>query len=186
MEDINIELDSASSLEEHGIKLINGEIDSETAKEVIEFILMKNIEKKHDTITLVVNSEGGSVTNGFAIIDAMRGSVIPVHTTGIGELCSMGLLIFMSGKKGHRALTPNTLILSHQWFSGSVGKEHELLASQRHNSLVSKMVIEHYLKTTKLKTEEQIRKHLLPAHDVWLSAKEAKKYGICDKIIELK
>jgi len=85
------------------------------------------------------------------------------------------------GEKGHRTLTPNTSILSHQFSWGSWGKEHELFAQVKEFELSTKRMIEHYKKCTGLK-EKQIREFLLPPEDRWLSAKEAKKLGLCDSV----
>lgn len=153
---------------------------------MVTWILEANIQKKkHDKLTLIVTSYGGYVVSGFAIIDAMRGSSIPVDTVGLGVISSCGLLIFMAGRKGHRILTPNTSILSHQWAGGNYGKEHELLASVRANELVSQKMIAHYKKCTGL-SEKVIREKLLPASDLWMSPQEALKYNVCDAIKDMK
>jgi ATP-dependent protease ClpP protease subunit len=65
------------------------------------------------------------------------------------------------------------------------GKEHELFSTVKEYDLTTERVINHYKKCTKL-SEKQIRQYLLPPHDVWLNAKQAKKLGICDKIKDLK
>ena len=121
------------------------------------------------------------MTAAFALIDIMNGSSIPIHTLGIGQISSCGILTFMSGEKGHRILTPNTSILSHEWSWGTSGKSHELVAVQREFELTDKRMMDHYKRCTGL-DEKTIKKVLLPAHDVWLSADEAVKYGIADKI----
>jgi ATP-dependent Clp protease protease subunit len=89
--------------------------------------------------------------------------------------------MFISGTKGRRILTPNTSILSHQYSWGSFGKEHELFAQIKEYDLTTERMIAHYKKCTGL-SEKEIREYLLPASDVWLSAKEAKKLGLCDEI----
>ena len=94
-------------------------------------------------------------------------------------------MIFIAGEKGHRVLTPNTSIMSHQFSWGSWGKEHELVAVGKEFELTTERMISHYKKCTGL-NEKQIRQYLLPATDVWLSAKEAKKLGICDSIKDIK
>jgi len=111
----------------------------------------------------------------------MKGSKIPIHTVGLGMIASCGLLLFITGEKGHRTLTPNTSILSHQFSWGNWGKEHELFAQVIEFELSTKRMLDHYKKCTGL-TEKQIREHLLPPEDVWLSAKDAKKLGICDNV----
>ena len=96
---------------------------------------------------------------------------------------SCGLLTFISGEKGHRTLTPNTSILSHQYSWSSWGKEHELFARVREFELSSERLLNHYIKCTGL-SEKEVRKYLLPEKDVWLSAEEAVKYGVADEIKE--
>ena len=155
--------------------------------QVIQWIIEKNLAPRNERLkelTLVINSPGGDVHSAFALIDTMKGSAIPIKTVGLGLIASCGILTFMSGTKGKRIITPNTSILSHQYSWGSGGKEHELFARVREFELSSKRMIEHYKKCTGL-TEKKIREVLLPAEDVWLSAKEAVKYGLADKIKEV-
>ena len=156
----------------------------ETTKPVVNWIIEKNLLPKAERpkeLTLVINSPGGSVHAAFALIDVMKGSAIPIKTVGLGLIASCGVLTFMAGQKGKRILTPNTSILSHQYSWGSGGKEHELFARVREFELSTERMLEHYKKCTGLK-EKVIREVLLPPQDVWLSAKEAVKYGIADEI----
>lgn len=177
--------DVEHSLEKLGVYLLMSEINSDTVKPVIEWILKNNLMRSPiDNLTLIINSGGGSVTDAFALIDTMKGSAIPVHTIGLGEISSAALMIFMAGHLGERKMTPNASILSHQYSWGRWGKEHELVSSTRGIDLTSEMILSHYMKCTGL-TEKKIREVLLPPQDVWLSAKEAKKHGLCDKIKEL-
>ena len=171
------------SLEEHGIKLLTNEIDDENCDDAIRFIIEANLNAVYDHLTLIINSPGGYVTSGFALIDVMEGSKIPIHTVGLGQIASMGLNIFIAGAKGHRTLTPNTLIMSHQWAGGRWGKEHELIAQQKQDEIVTRQIIRHYVKHTGL-TEKKVREILLPAHDVFLTAQEARKLSICDIVKE--
>ena len=87
----------------------------------------------------------------------------------------------MAGEKGNRVLTPNTSILSHQYSWGTYGKEHDLFATVKEYELTTYRMLTHYKKCTGL-TEKKIREFLLPAEDVWLSAKQAKKLGLCDSV----
>ena len=173
------------SLEKSGMHLLMGGIDTDTCKSAIEWILKNELtEDPWSDMKLFINSPGGSLCDAFALIDVMRGSTSQIHTIGIGEIASAGLLIFMSGTKGKRILTPNTAILSHQFSWGSYGKEHELFAAQKAFDLASEMMINHYKKCTGLPIKK-IREFLLPAEDRWLSAKEALELGICDEIKEI-
>ena len=177
-----------SNLQEAGYHLIMEDIDTSSCKAAIEFILENNFNnevKKPKELNLIVCSPGGDLSAAFALIDVMRGSSIPIKTTGLGMIASAGLLIFISGTKGKRLLTPNTSILSHQFSWGSFGKEHELFAAVKEFDLTTKRMIKHYKKCTGL-TDKDIRKYLLPPQDVWLSAPEARKLGICDNVKEMK
>jgi ATP-dependent Clp protease protease subunit len=173
--------DSESVLHQKGIYLLVGEISNESVRGVVSWILAANIEKSHQALNLIIHSDGGDLASAFAIVDTMRGSKIPIHTLGLGCVASSGLIIFMTGAKGHRVLTPNTQILSHQYSWGNFGKDHELVSITKEYSLMNERMISHYKRCTGLK-EDKIKKVLLPPSDVWLSAEEALKLGICDEI----
>lgn len=171
---------------EAGIYYMSEAFTDASCKPIVNWIIEKNLlpdSERPEKLTLVINSPGGSVHAAFALIDTIKGSAIPVHTVGLGMIASCGILTFMAGAKGHRTLTPNTSILSHQYSWGSGGKEHELFARVREFELSSARMLEHYKKCTGL-SEKKIRDILLPAEDVWLTAEEAVKYGIADKITE--
>jgi len=177
----------SSDLEDHNIYLFFDDFESNTVRPVIEFILCKNLmppSKRPKHLTLIINSPGGELNSAFALIDVMRGSVIPIHTIGLGLIGSCGILTFMSGAVGHRTITPNTSILSHQYSWGGYGKDHELVARQREFELTRDRMMEHYKRCTGL-NEKDIKKILLPAHDVWLDAEQAVKYGIADQVKDL-
>ena len=171
-----------ADLYKSGIYLFMDTVTADTCKDAIEFVLKQNIEKKKQKrLQFMICSPGGAMPDCFALIDIMKGSRIPIHTVGLGCIASCGLLLFITGEKGHRVLTPNTSILSHQFSWGSWGKEHELFAQVKEFELSTQRMIDHYKKCTGL-DEEEIREHLLPPEDRWLSAKEAKKLGICDQV----
>jgi ATP-dependent Clp protease protease subunit len=176
-----------STLSDNGVFYFSNEFSTSTTKEVITWILDSNLSQtnKFEQLTLMITSYGGDLMAAFALIDVMRGSAIPVHTIGLGVIASAGLMTFIAGEKGHRLITPNTSILSHQWSAGAFGKEHELLATGRQFDLTTKRMIAHYKKCTGL-DEQTIREKLLPPQDVWLSAQEAKKYNLTDSVKELR
>jgi ATP-dependent Clp protease protease subunit len=132
---------------------------------------------------LVINSPGGDLSAAFALIDIVQGSRIPVHTLGLGQISSAGLLIFMSGRKNHRTITPNTSILSHQYSWGSEGKEHELLAIIKEFNLTARRMLNHYKHCTGM-SEKKIKEVLMPPQDVYLDAEEAVKYQIADRVVD--
>lgn len=179
------EYDYKFTIADHGIFILSDEITSTNTSDAIEFILERNlVEKKNrlENITLIVNSPGGEVTSAFALIDIMQGSRIPVHTLGLGQISSAGLLIFMAGKKGFRTVTPNTSILSHQYSWGSQGKEHELVAIVKEFTLTGKRMLNHYMKCTGM-TEKKVKEILMPSSDVYLDGNEAVKYNIADRVV---
>lgn len=174
-------------LQESGMYVFMDEVNAETIKPVVEWILFANhvAKRKKKELLLMICSEGGSVEHAFALIDVMRSSTIPIKTVGLGTIASSGLLIFLSGSRGRRILTPNTSILSHQYSAYSEGKHHELFSITKEFNLVNERMVEHYKETTGL-DEATIKSQLLPSSDVWLSAEEAMSMGICDYISDLR
>lgn len=184
LQKLNLQLKDESS--RHSFFLLMEEISMTSCKNAIEWIFEANFsEERPDLLNLIVCSPGGDLNAAFALVDTMRGSALPIRTIGLGQIASAGLMIFIAGEKGQRILTPNTSILSHQYSWGAFGKEHELFAQIKEFDLTTKRMIAHYKKCTGLK-EDQIRDYLLPPQDMWLSATEAKKLGLCDDVKELK
>ena len=173
------------SLRGNGHMLFTYPVNSMTVHPVMDWILMENLaEEKKEFLHLFINSPGGSIVDCFALTDVMEASSIPIRTTGIGMIASCGLLIFIAGAKGHRIITPNTAILSHQFSAGMRGKQHELLASTKRFDQVGEQLVRHYRKHTKLPVA-RIRKELMPAEDRWLTPKEAIKFNLADKVKKL-
>ena len=179
--------DPMQQLQDAGMHVFMGDVDHDTVKPIIEWILVENhvVKKKKKELLLMICSPGGDMEAAFALIDVMRSSSIPIKTVGLGQVASCGLMIFLSGAPGRRILTPNTSILSHQYSWGSEGKHHELFAMTKEFGLAQHRMIELYKETTGL-DETVIRERLLPSSDVWLSADEALALGICDFISDLK
>lgn len=172
-------------IESHHYYLFNSTFDASSTGDALKFILARNLMKKDRPkfMKMIINSPGGEVPSAFALIDTMKGSKIPIYTYGLGEIASCGLLTFMAGEPGKRFITRNTAILSHQFSWGSLGKEHELMASVKEFNNTSQRIIDHYKKCTG-QSEATIKKYLLPPEDVWLTPKEAIKYGVADQIVD--
>lgn len=181
-----IEQTHTQALNDAGMYVFMGEVDHDSIKPIIEWLLHENYvaKKKKKELLLMICSEGGDTAAAFALIDVMASSNLHIKTVGLGQIASAGLLIFLAGSPGRRVLTPNTSILSHQYSWGADGKAHELFATMKEFDLAQKRMIAHYKLTTGL-SEEQIKTTLLPPHDVWLSAEEALKLNICDAISEI-
>lgn len=182
----NLEQTHTQALADRGMFVFMGSVDSDSVKPVIEWILHENYvsKRRHKELLLMICSEGGDMSAAFALIDVIRSSQIAVKTVGLGVVASAGLLIFLTGHPGRRILTPNTSILSHQFSWNSDGKAHELFATMKEFDLTQKRMISHYRDTTGL-DDEEIKRSLLPPHDVWLSAQEALELNICDAISQL-
>jgi ATP-dependent Clp protease protease subunit len=183
---LQIEQTHTQALADAGMYVFMGEVDDDNIKPIIEWILHENFvaKKKRKELLLMICSEGGDMSSAFALIDVMRSSVIPIKAVGLGQIASAGLLIFLAGSPGRRTLTPNTSIMSHQYAWGSDGKHHELLATIKEFELTQRRMVNHYTTCTGL-SEDEIKQHLLPPHDVYLGADDALRLGICDHISQL-
>ena len=183
----NSEKEPSKLLQDHGMYVFMDDVDAETIKPVVEWILVENhvSKKKKKELLLMICSRGGQVEEAFALIDVMKASSIPIKTVGLGCIASSGLMLFLAGHKGRRILTPNTSILSHQYSDYGEGKHHELFALHKEYTLVHQRMLEHYKQATGL-SDEVILNKLLPASDIYLSADEALELGICDYISDLR
>jgi|GEM_PF-599598 len=184
--DLTFEKQPGTVLKENGILFMDKEFNQENCMPLVKMIMEYNLmpaPKRPPIIHLYINSPGGEVASAFHLIDVIKQSKIPVYTYGMGSIASCGVLLMMSGEKGHRYLTQNTSIMSHQYSWGSKGKEHELYAKIKQFEISSEKLVEHYVKCTG-KKKDYIRKYLLPESDIWMTPEEAIKHGIADKIIE--
>ena len=169
-----------------GILMLTDKFDQDHIMPLVKRIMQWNMlpeSEAPEAIKLYINSPGGAVHSAFHLIDMMKQSRIPVHTIAMGLAASCGCLTLMAGAKGHRYITQNTSVMSHQYAWGSGGKEHELYGKIKEFEMSSKRMIDHYKKCTG-KSEKYIRQHLLPETDQWLSPEEVIKHGIADKIVE--
>jgi ATP-dependent Clp protease protease subunit len=173
--------DKKSVLDENGILYVGGSIDDGKAEELCKKIIEYNT-RALDCIQLVINSPGGSVHSGFAVLDVMEWSRLPVYTTGLGMIASMALLIFMAGAKGHRVITSRVSILSHRFAWWSFGTHSELIARRKEEDLTHRRILDHYRQHTKLKTDDEVQAALLRDVDTWLTAEEAVQHGIADLV----
>lgn len=178
-------LTHSQGLSNQGMMVLMDEVDNDTIKPVVEWILFENHvrKKKLKELLLMICSEGGDLSCAFALIDVMKTSKIPIKTVGLGAIASAGLMIFLAGAPGRRILTPNTSIMSHQFSWGTEGKVHELFATIKEYELIQKRMVQHYRLCTGL-DDDTIKSVLLPAQDVYLSAAEAQQYHICDIVAD--
>jgi ATP-dependent Clp protease protease subunit len=178
--------DKEKELSDYGIIYLSGIIDEEKAEKVCKDIIGYNIKENINQVQMVINSPGGNCSSGFSIIDIMEWSKIPIYTTGIGMIASMGLIIFMTGEKGHRVVTPRTAILSHRFSGGNHGNHSQLIASRREEDMLHDRILNHYMNYSNIKDREELEKYLLRDVDTWLSAEEAVQLGIVDVVEAMK
>jgi len=170
------------SLTSMGVYMLFDEINEQSSRNTCDFLLKANLLfPSSNTITLFINSPGGSVTDGWAIIDIMETSHIGIQTVGIGEIASMGALIFVAGDRGKRILSRNSFVMTHQFAGVIAGKAHEMIAVRKVHDKLENQFISHFVKHTKM-SAKQVRDILLRESDTWLEPKEALKYGLCDII----
>ena len=169
-----------ADLVDMGKLMLFGEIDLISSQQVYEFVNMHNARRrKFKSLEIIVNSSGGMINQCFAIIDIMTSSEIPIHTTAVGEILSSGLLIFAAGARGHRLVHRNVSVMSHQ-ISGEVsGKIHEIESAQTDWRYAHQRMWLHLTQCSNL-TGDEVRQHLLPSHDVWLTPAELIQYGLAD------
>lgn len=170
------------SLDSLGVHLLFGEVDNWTIKEAVTFVLKANLLLKDD-ITIMLNTVGGDVAEGFGLIDVMEASRLPIRTVGMGNIISMGMLIICAGAPGKRIMLKNTTAMAHQFAAYVDGKFHELVAQHRSNIYTKEQFVAHFLKHTKMSVK-QINDIIFSPSDRYLSPSECKKYGLIDKVVD--
>ena len=159
-------------LYENNIHFLTGEIEDFNIEQTIRWIISENLDKDNsEPLELWVNSIGGDLYQGFALIDVMKSSRRPIKTVGVGSIQSCGFLIFVSGTKGLRTIHKNTGIMCHQYSGGSSGKHHDLKASMREGVLCDQRMLNILKDATGLSTAK-VKSKLLTTTDVYLSAEE--------------
>lgn len=169
-------------LTDYGIIYLSGPIQEGAAEGVCKQIIEYNIKGDVNQIQMVINSPGGACSAGFSIIDIMEWSRIPIYTTGIGMIASMGLLVFMTGERGRRVVTPRTSILSHRFSAFSFGTHSQLIAGRKEEDLEHDRIVQHYLIYSNMASQDELEKYLLRDVDTWLTPDEAIQYGLADLI----
>ncbi len=173
--------DIYSRLLKERIIFLGGPIDDAVANTVIAQLLFLESEDKHKDIKLYINSPGGSVTAGLAIYDTMQYVKPNVSTICVGLAASMGATLLAAGEKGKRYALPNSEILIHQVMGGAKGQAIEIEITARHIIKVKDRLNKILAKHTGQKLA-RIEKDT--DRDFYMSAEEAKEYGLIDQIIK--
>ena len=163
------------------IIMLSDEVNDTTASLVVAQLLYLEGQDPDKDIHLYINSPGGSISAGMAIYDTMQFIKCDVSTICIGMAASMGSFLLAAGTKGKRLALPNSEIMIHQPLGGTKGQasdikiqaEHILFIRNRMNTLLSQMTGQP-LETIEKDTDR----------DNWMTAEDALKYGLVDKIVE--
>lgn len=173
--------DIYSRLLKERIIFLVGPVNDAVANTVIAQLLFLEHQDPKKDIKLYINTPGGSVTSGMAIYDTMQYIRPDVQTICIGLAASMGAVLLAAGKKGKRVALPNSEILLHQVMGGVEGQAIEIEITARQIIKIKNKINQIIAKHTG-KSLETIEKDT--DRDFYLSANEAKEYGIIDEIVK--
>ena len=162
------------------IIFLGEDVNEHTANIVVAQLLHLAYEDSKKDIKLYINSPGGSVYDGMAIYDTIQFISPDVQTIGIGLQASMGAFLLSSGTKGKRFALPNSRIMIHQPSSGTQGKISDQEISLREGIYLKQQLNEILAKNTGQKLSK-IEKDT--DRDFWMSANDAKEYGLIDEVI---
>ncbi len=172
--------DIYSRLLKDRIIFINGQIEDSMAALVVAQLLFLESDNPNKDVYMYINSPGGIITSGMAIYDTMQYIRPKVNTVCIGQACSMASLLLASGEKGMRYSLPNSRVMIHQPLGGYSGQATDILIHAKEISKVKKKMNEIYVKHTGNKISV-IEKNI--ERDKFMTAEEAKEFGLIDKII---
>lgn len=173
--------DIYSRLLKERVIFLGEDVNQHTANIVVAQLLHLAYEDSKKDIKLYINSPGGSVYDGLAIIDTINYIEPDVQTIGIGLQASMGAMLLSCGKKGKRSALPNSRIMIHQPSSGTEGKITDQEIMLKEGIFLKKRLCEIFAKNTGQKLEK-VEKDM--DRDNWMSAEEALEYGIIDQIVK--
>lgn len=172
--------DIYSRLLRERIVFLGGEITDEVASIVVAQLLFLQSEDPKKDISLYINSPGGYIHSGLAIVDTMNNIKPDVSTICVGMAASMGAVVLSSGAKGKRFALPNAEIMIHQPLGGAQGQASDIEINARH-ILRSRETLNKMLAKNTGQSLEKIAKDV--DRNFYMTSDEAKKYGIVDKIL---
>lgn len=165
------------------IIMISGAIEPQMANVIVAQLLFLESENPNADISLYINSPGGDVSAGWAIMDTMQYIKSPVSTIGMGLVASMGSVLLAAGEKGKRFTLPNTQIMIHQPMAGAEGQITDMEIRLGQYQKNKKTLIQQLSEFTGRKEKE-----LFDAmeRDNWMNPDEAKDFGLIDDILKRK
>ncbi len=171
--------DIYSRLLKERIVFLGGPIDDNIANIIVAQLLFLESEDPKKDISLYVNSPGGAVDAGLAIVDTMNYVKPDVSTVCVGIAASMGSVILSSGAKGKRHILPNAEVMIHQPWGGAQGQASDIEITARH-ILATRDRLNKILAKNTGQSLAKVEKDV--DRDFFMTAEEAKKYGIVDRI----
>lgn len=175
--------DIYSRLLKDRIIFVDGEINDINADLVVAQILFLESENPDKDISIYINSPGGSVTAGLAIYDTMQYVKCDIQTICIGQAASMGAILLAGGTKGKRFALPSCRVMIHQPAGGVTGQESDIAVQAKELIRLKKLSIK-YLAEKCGKPEETVANDI--ERDFYMSAEDARDYGIVDKVMPAK
>lgn len=175
--------DIYSRLLKDRIIMVNGPVEDTMANAIVAQLLFLDAQDSEQDIQLYVNSPGGSVTSGLAIIDTMNFIKADVSTIVMGMAASMGAMIQMSGTKGKRFALPNAEIMIHQPLGGAQGQATDIEISAKH-ILKTRARLNKMISNATGQTVEQVQ--FDTERDNFMDVERALEYGLIDAIVENK
>ena len=162
------------------IVMLDGEVTQHSASLIVAQLLFLEADNPDKSISFYINSPGGSVTAGMAIYDTMQFIKPDIHTIVMGQAASMGSLLAMAGTTGHRFILPNARHMIHQPLGGASGQATDVEIQARELMRWKSVLTDIYVEHTG-KSHIQLRADM--ERDFFMTAGEAVKYGLADKII---
>jgi ATP-dependent Clp protease protease subunit len=172
--------DIYSRLLKDRIIFVTGAIDEEMANIIVAQLLFLEKENPDEPIQMFINTPGGIITAGMAILDTMNYIKCDISTIATGLAASMGSILLANGKKGQRFALPNSKIVIHQPLGGAEGQASDI-AIAAEEILKSRAILYEFLAEKTGKSIKDIEKDA--DRDKYFTAKEAKEYGLIDKVI---
>ena len=165
------------------IVMVSGPIETGMANTVVAQLLFLESENPNADISLYINSPGGDVSAGWAIMDTMRYIKPNVSTIGMGLVASMAAVLLAAGEKGKRFVLPNTQVMIHQPSSGTEGKVTDMEIYLKEVQYTKKAMIKQMMEFTGRKEKEVFD---AMERDNWMQAEDAKKFGLIDGVLTRK
>ena len=169
-----------AALLQHRILFLAGGVDSDTANRIVAQLLLLDAQDPEAQIDLYINSRGGNIGDGLAIIDAMTCIQAPVSTICIGQAMSMAARILAAGQKGRRFATPNSEIMLHLMQVGLEGDSVDIQINAQRIARQQSAMIDMLARWTgqdRGKIEKDIDR------DFFMTAEEAREYGLIDQVL---